>query len=139
MNTKSISIANISISVCLYLALTIGLTISLSIWNDWFSFTQHIDLDTYLLTLGAITVVVVCIPNILTISKGLSIAAKINLITISFIILTCSINFVVASGSTISSSLGTLLAIISLMLFKSEAYQSFLAHFNTLHFRKTSI
>jgi hypothetical protein len=27
-----------------------------------------------------------------------------------------------------------LLAIISLMIFKSEAYQSFLAHFNTLHF-----
>lgn len=137
MNTKSISIANISLSICLYLALTIGLAISLSIWNDWFSFTQHIALDTYLLTLGAITVVVVCIPNILTISKGLSIAAKINLITISFIILTCSINFVVASDSTISSSLGTLLAIISLMIFKSEAYQSFLAHFNTLHFRKT--
>ncbi|MDW2076057.1 hypothetical protein R7Z42_13620 [Vibrio sp. 1863] len=78
MNTKSISIANISLSICLYLALTIGLAISLSIWNDWFSFTQHIALDTYLLTLGAITVVVVCIPNILTISKGLSIAAKIN-------------------------------------------------------------
>ncbi|EOX3899271.1 hypothetical protein NB525_04825 [Vibrio alginolyticus] len=139
MNTKSISIANISLSICLYLALTIGLAISLSIWNDWFSFTQHIALDTYLLTLGAITVVVVCIPNILTISKGLSIAAKINLLTISFIILTCSINFVAASGSTISSSLGTLLAIISLMIFKSEAYQSFLAHFNALHFRKTSI
>ncbi|GAJ69887.1 hypothetical protein JCM18904_565 [Vibrio sp. JCM 18904] len=121
------------------MALTIGLAISLSIWNDWFSFTQHIALDTYLLTLGAITVVVVCIPNILTISKGLSVAAKINLLTISFIILTCSINFVVANGSTISSSLGTLLAIISLMIFKSEAYQSFLAHFNALHFRKTSI
>ncbi|AVH27048.1 hypothetical protein AL468_07460 [Vibrio diabolicus] len=50
-----------------------------------------------------------------------------------------SVNSVVASGSTISSSLGILLAIISLMIFKSKAYQSFLAHFNALHFRKTSI
>ncbi|PAW11330.1 hypothetical protein B6K85_07990 [Vibrio sp. V1B] len=122
--------------MCLYLALTIGLAISLSIWNEWFSLSQRIDLDTYFTLFGAITATVICVPNILTISKGLSIAAKVNLATIAFILLTCSVNFIITNGSTVSSSLGTLLSVISLMLYKSPLYQAFLAHFNSLHFKK---
>ncbi|KIP72786.1 membrane protein [Vibrio harveyi] len=122
--------------MCLYLALTIGLAISLSIWNEWFSLSQRIDLDTYFTLFGAITATVICVPNILTISKGLSIAAKVNLVTIAFILLTCSVNFIITNGSTVSSSLGTLLSVISLMLYKSPLYQAFLAHFNSLHFKK---
>ncbi len=136
MNTKSIDLVNILISICLYLALTIGLAISLSIWNEWFSLSQRIDLDTYFTLFGAITATVICVPNILTISKGLSIAAKVNLVTIAFILLTCSVNFIITNGSTVSSSLGTLLSVISLMLYKSPLYQAFLAHFNSLHFKK---
>lgn len=136
MNTKSIDLVNILISICLYLALTIGLAISLSIWNEWFSLSQRIDLDTYFTLFGAITATVICVPNILTISKGLSIAAKVNLVTIAFILLTCSVNFIITNGSTVSSSLGTLLSVISLMLYKSPLYQAFLVHFNSLHFKK---
>ncbi len=137
MNTKSIDLVNILISICLYLALTIGLAISLSIWNEWFSLSQRIDLDTYFTLFGAITATVICVPNILTISKGLSIAAKVNLVTIAFILLTCSVNFIITNGSTVSSSLGTLLSVISLMLYKSPLYQAFLAHFNSLHFKQS--
>ncbi|WP_227742421.1 MULTISPECIES: hypothetical protein [Vibrio harveyi group] len=122
--------------IALYLCLTIGLAISLSIWNEWFSLSQRIDLDTYFTLFGAITATVICVPNILTISKGLSIAAKVNLVTIAFILLTCSVNFIITNGSTVSSSLGTLLSVISLMLYKSPLYQAFLAHFNSLHFKK---
>ncbi|MFN1619791.1 hypothetical protein [Vibrio rotiferianus] len=136
MNTESIGIVNILISICLYLALTIGLAISLIIWNEWFSITQQMELDTYFILFGAITAAVICVPNILTISKGLSIAAKVNLLTIAFILVTCSANFVITNGSTIASSLGTLLSVISLMLYKSPLYQAFLAHFNSLHFKK---
>lgn len=136
MNTESIGIVNILISICLYLALTIGLAISLSIWNEWFSITQQMELDTYFILFGTITATVICVPNILTISKGLSIAAKVNLLTIAFILVTCSANFVITNGSTIASSLGTLLSVISLMLYKSALYQAFLAHFNSLHFKK---
>ena len=136
MNTESIGIVNILISICLYLALTIGLAISLSIWNEWFSITQQMELDTYFILFGTITATVICVPNILTISKGLSIAAKVNLLTIAFILVTCSANFVITNGSTIASSLGTLLSVISLMLYKSPLYQAFLAHFNSLHFKQ---
>ncbi|WP_196298967.1 hypothetical protein [Vibrio campbellii] len=136
MNTESIGIVNILVSICLYLALTIGLAISLSIWNEWFSITQQMELDTYFILFGTITATVICVPNILTISKGLSIAAKVNLLTIAFILVTCSANFVITNGSTIASSLGTLLSVISLMLYKSPLYQAFLAHFNSLHFKK---
>lgn len=136
MNTESIGIVNILVSICLYLALTIGLAISLSIWNEWFSITQQMELDTYFILSGTITATVICVPNILTISKGLSIAAKVNLFTIAFILATCSANFVITNGSTIASSLGTLLSVISLMLYKSPLYQAFLAHFNSLHFKK---
>lgn len=122
--------------VALYLCLTIGLAISLIIWNEWFSITQQMKLDTYFILFGAITAAVICVPNILTISKGLSIAAKVNLLTIAFILVTCSANFVITNGSTIASSLGTLLSVISLMLYKSPLYQAFLAHFNSLHFKK---
>ncbi|CAH1543042.1 conserved membrane hypothetical protein [Vibrio jasicida] len=122
--------------IALYLCLTIGLAISLSIWNEWFSLSQRIDLDTYFTLFGAITATVICVPNILTISKGLNIAAKVNLVTIAFILLTCSVNFIITNGSTVSSSLGTLLSVISLMLYKSPLYQAFLAHFNSLHFKK---
>lgn len=137
MNTKSIGLVNILTGICLYLTLTIGLALSLSIWNEWFSFSQHIGLDTYFILFGTITATVVCVPNILTISKGLSIAAKVNLVTIAFILLTCSVNFIITNGSTISSSLGTLLSVISLMLYKSPLYQAFLAHFNSLHFKQS--
>ncbi|MCF6453692.1 hypothetical protein L1076_19115 [Vibrio sp. MMG022] len=126
----------IVLPIALYLCLTIGLAISLSIWNEWFSLSQRIDLDTYFTLFGAITATVICVPNILTISKGLSIAAKVNLVTIAFILLTCSVNFIITNGSTVSSSLGTLLSVISLMLYKSPLYQAFLAHFNSLHFKK---
>lgn len=122
--------------MALYLCLTIGLTISLRIWNEWFSITQQMELDTYFIISGTITAAVICVPNILTISKGLSIAAKVNLITIAFILVTCSANFVITNGSTITSSLGTLLSVISLMLYKSPLYQAFLAHFNSLHFKQ---
>lgn len=123
--------------IALYLCLTIGLVISLSIWNEWFSITQQIELDTYFILSGTITATIICVPNILTISKGLSIAAKVNLFTIAFILVTCSANFVITNGSTTASSLGTLLSVISLMLYKSPLYQAFLAHFNSLHFKKS--
>ncbi len=98
---------------------------------------KHLEwIDIYLILFGTITAIVICVPNILTISKGLSIAAKVNLITIAFILVTCSSNFVIANGSAISSSLGTLLSAISLMLYKSPLYQAFLAHFNSLHFKQ---
>lgn len=39
----------------LYLCLTIGLAISLSIWNEWFSITQQMEIDTYFILFGTIT------------------------------------------------------------------------------------
>ncbi|EPP5332465.1 hypothetical protein ACUSRQ_001651 [Vibrio harveyi] len=122
--------------IALYLCLTAGLAISLNIWNEWFSIKRRIGVDIYLILFSTITAIVICVPNILTISKGLSIAAKVNLITIAFILVTCSSNFVIANGSAISSSLGTLLSAISLMLYKSPLYQACLAHFNSLHFKQ---
>ena len=74
--------AKMVLPIALYLCLTIGLALSLSIWNEWLSITQQMELDTYFILFGAITATVICVPNILTISKGLSIAAKVNLVTI---------------------------------------------------------
>ncbi|MEL7438313.1 MAG: hypothetical protein AAGJ58_07175, partial [Pseudomonadota bacterium] len=59
MNTESIGIVKILVSICLYLALTIGLAISLSIWNEWFSITQQMELDTYFILFGTITTTVI--------------------------------------------------------------------------------
>lgn len=73
--------------IALYLCLTIGLAISLSIWNEWFSITQQMELDTYFILSGTITATVICVPNILTISKGLSIAALILLLQMAVLLL----------------------------------------------------
>lgn len=48
--------------MALYLCLTIGLAISLRIWNEWFSITQQMELDTYFIISGTITAAVICLP-----------------------------------------------------------------------------
>ncbi|KJY71743.1 membrane protein [Vibrio nigripulchritudo] len=116
--------------------MTIGIGVTATILNDWFVFSESLGLDTYLLLSGVLGTIVVCIPNMLTIRKGMSILSKINLVTISVILLVSLIHFLISEEGFLLASIGTFIATSSVLLYQSQQYKNFLSYFYFLNFKK---
>ncbi|WP_052704146.1 hypothetical protein [Vibrio nigripulchritudo] len=137
MNTdKSLSLIAVAAAIIFFLLLTIGIGVTATILNDWFVFSESLGLDTYLLLSGVLGTIVVCIPNMLTIRKGMSILSKINLVTISVILLVSLIHFLISEEGFLLASIGTFIATSSVLLYQSQQYKNFLSYFYFLNFKK---
>ncbi|MBD1558952.1 hypothetical protein HC752_18615 [Vibrio sp. S9_S30] len=133
---KSLSLTAVIVTIALFLLLTIGVGVTVTILDDWFGFSESVGLDTYLLISGIVGSMVVCVPNILTIRKGLSILSKVNIVTISVILLTSSIHFFISEQGVLLASCGTFIAASCVFLYQSRQYQSLLSYFFNLNFGK---